>query len=71
MLYRAAIQIGRLCQRAFIGKGGMIEKMGGMASGWTDGRNLTPIARRTFHQFWQESGRIARPAGETDTAEKK
>ena len=54
LLYRAAIALGRLLQRPFVGKDGMIGRMTGPASGWTDGRNLPPIARRTFDQLWKE-----------------
>ncbi len=54
MLYRAAIALGRLIQRPFIGKDGMIGRMAGPASNWTDGRDLPPIARRTFGRIWKE-----------------
>ena len=54
VLYRSFIKVGRIFQRPFIRKDGMIRKMFGIASGWTSDRDLPPIAGRTFTQLWKE-----------------
>jgi hypothetical protein len=48
------IKTARLLQKPFIGKNNMIRKMAGLASGWTDDRDLPPIAKRTFSEIWDE-----------------
>jgi hypothetical protein len=53
-LYRTSLKIARLCQRPFVGKDKMIKRMAGLASGWTDERDLPPIAKKTFTEIWQE-----------------
>ncbi len=53
-LYRNLLKIGRLCQRPFVKKNNMISSMAGIASGWTDGRDLPPIAKKTFTELWEE-----------------
>jgi len=52
-LYRLALAAGRLFQRLFIGDNGMIRKMGPMATGWTNGRDLPPLAKKSFGQRWK------------------
>ena len=56
-LYRSLVRISRLLQRPFINKNQMISRMAGIAAGWTDGRDLPPIAPRTFAEIWQEKYR--------------
>ncbi len=56
-LYRKLVKIGRLCQRPFIKKNNMINRMVGIAGGWTDGRDLPPIAPKTFAEIWDEKYR--------------
>jgi hypothetical protein len=53
-LYQKLIKIGRFFQRPFVKKNKMIRKMAGIASGWTDERDLPPIAQRTFAELWEE-----------------
>jgi L-lactate dehydrogenase complex protein LldF len=52
--YQRMIKTARLLQKPFIGKNNMIKKMAGLASGWTDDRDLPPIAKRTFSEIWNE-----------------
>lgn len=52
--YRRMIKTVRLMQKPFIAKDGMIHRMTGLAAGWTDDRDLPPIARRTFSEIWEE-----------------
>lgn len=68
-LYRGLIKIARLLQRPFVGKDNMIEKMAGIGSGWTDERNLPPIARRTFTEMWEEKYREKQPSKPIDDEE--
>jgi L-lactate dehydrogenase complex protein LldF len=53
-LYRTFLKIGRFFQRPFVHKNKMIRKMAGIGSGWTDGRDLPPIAKRTFTELWSQ-----------------
>ena len=53
-LYRSILKVGRFFQRPFINKDHMIKKMAGIGSGWTDGRDLPPIAKRTFTELWEK-----------------
>ncbi|MFW2369151.1 MAG: LutB/LldF family L-lactate oxidation iron-sulfur protein, partial [Desulforhopalus sp.] len=50
--YRSCIKASRLLQRPFISGDKVINKMGSLASGWTEGRDLPPIAKRTFSERW-------------------
>ena len=68
-LYRGLIKIARLLQRPFVGKDNMIEKMAVIGSGWTDERNLPPIARRTFTEMWEEKYRDKQPSKPIDDEE--
>jgi len=43
--------------------------MAGIASGWTDGRDLPPIAKKTFTEVWQE--KHATPAQKIPIAAKE
>ncbi|HBG21544.1 MAG TPA: hypothetical protein DDY32_20330, partial [Desulfobulbaceae bacterium] len=71
-LYRTMTRLGRIVQRPFIGKEGLIHKMAGIAAGWTAGRDLPPVARRTFHQLWKEKYAGNRPTAPTiETPEEK
>lgn len=74
-LYQNLIKLGRFFQRPFINKNNMmIKKMAGIASGWTDGRDLPPIAKKTFAELWEEKyskNRPARPVTSPVTEEEK
>ncbi len=61
VLYRSFIKIGRFFQRPFINKNHMISKMAGIGAGWTDGRDLVPIAKKTFAELWDEKYRKDQP----------
>lgn len=52
--YKAMIKTVRLLQKPFIGKNNMIQRMTGLAAGWTNHRDLPPIAKKTFSEIWQE-----------------
>ena len=52
--YKGMIKTVRLLQKPFIGKNNMIQRMTGLAAGWTDDRDLPPIAKRTFSEIWQD-----------------
>ncbi len=69
-LYRSFLKMGRFFQRPFIGKNHMIRKMAGIGSGWTDGRDLPPIAKRTFTELWEkkyhEKGLAHHPVAKED-----
>jgi len=53
-LYRKSISLGRLLQKPFIKKNGMISSIGKLAVGWTAERDLPPIAPKTFTEIWKE-----------------
>jgi L-lactate dehydrogenase complex protein LldF len=61
VLYRSVIKIGRFFQRPFVNKNNMISKMAGIGAGWTDGRDLVPIAKKTFAELWEEKYRKDQP----------
>lgn len=52
--YKRMIKTVRLFQKPFIGKNNMIRRMTGLAAGWTDDRDLPPIAKKTFSEIWNE-----------------
>ncbi|MFT5697884.1 MAG: L-lactate dehydrogenase complex protein LldF [Desulforhopalus sp.] len=52
--YKRMIKTVRLLQKPFIGKDNMIRRMTGLAAGWTDDRDLPPIAKKTFSEIWDE-----------------
>ncbi len=67
-LYRIFLKISRILQRPFVKivkKNKMITRMAGVGSGWTDGRDLPPLAKKTFTDLWVEKygkNRTAQPA---------
>lgn len=52
--YKRMIKTVRLLQKPFVGKNNMIRRMTGLAAGWTDDRDLPPIAKKTFSEIWDE-----------------
>ncbi len=54
-LYRTALRFGRLLQGPFIKKNKMISRMAGLAAGWTDGRDLPPLAAESFAERWKKT----------------
>ncbi len=51
--YRAGVKIGRLAQKPAV-KDGSIRPMPGPTSGWTDTRDLPPLAEKSFREMWKE-----------------
>jgi L-lactate dehydrogenase complex protein LldF len=62
VMYRMAIKAGRFIQRRFIGKNGMIGHIPGFASRWTQDRDLSPLAARTFAERWQKRKTASTPS---------
>ncbi len=52
----AAQRMARLGQWPFVHKG-MISKLPGMLGGWTQARDLRPIPKQSFRQWWRERER--------------
>ncbi len=65
-LYRLAIKVVRLFMRPLAGRNKVISRLIGPGAGWTDSRDLPPIARKTFHESWLEkykkAGKVSQPA---------
>lgn len=70
-LYRSLLKIGRILQRVFVKKDNMISRMAGIAGGWTDGRDLPPIAQKTFAELWEEKYRPRQVIAAPKTEENK
>ena len=51
-LYKAGAKVGRLAQKPFV-KDGSIEAAPGIR-GWTDFRELAPLAEKSFRELWKE-----------------
>jgi L-lactate dehydrogenase complex protein LldF len=49
--FALAQKLGRLAQRPFL-RGGVIGWLPGVLGGWTRGRDLRPVARETFREWW-------------------
>lgn len=52
-LYGLTTKAGRVAQRAAV-KDGSVRPMPGPLSGWTDFRDLAPLAEKPFSQMWKE-----------------
>jgi L-lactate dehydrogenase complex protein LldF len=50
--YERAQRLGRLGQRFFM-HGGVIDHLPGMLAGWTTARDLVPIPRQSFRDWWR------------------
>ena len=53
-LYRFTLGVLTMLQRPFISKNGMISKLIGPAGAWTDGRDMVPLAKQSFHKRWKK-----------------
>ena len=54
--YEQAQQLARSGQRLFI-HGGVIDHLLGMLAGWSTARDLVPIPRQSFRDWWRERQR--------------
>ncbi len=52
-LFRLAATLGRLAQRPFV-RGGRLQNLPLVFARWTKGRDLPPVAARTFSERWRE-----------------
>jgi L-lactate dehydrogenase complex protein LldF len=50
--FALAQRLGRLAQRPLL-RGGVIRRLPGVLGGWTRGRDLRPVARETFREWWR------------------
>ncbi len=48
--------LGRVAQRPFVAKNGFIERLPFLLDGWTKHRDLAPIPRESFRQWWKRRG---------------
>ncbi len=53
MLYRISTKASRAAQRPLL-KNGSVRSLPGPLSGWTDSRDLPPLAEKPFRQLWKE-----------------
>ncbi len=49
-----AQRLGRVGQLPFVEKSGFIEHLPLMMSGWTQTRDLAPLPRQSFREWWKE-----------------
>jgi L-lactate dehydrogenase complex protein LldF len=56
-----AQRLGRLGQLPFVTKSGYIEHLPLMLSGWTQTRDLAPVPKQSFREWWHEREK-SRPA---------
>jgi L-lactate dehydrogenase complex protein LldF len=56
--YERAQRLGRLGQGIFV-HNGVIDRLPGLLSGWTTMRDLQPIRRQSFRDWWREEHRAA------------
>ncbi len=66
--YEAAQRLARTGQRLFK-RNGQLKNLPGMAGGWTRFRDLRPIPKQSFRDWWRTRQKSA-PAKETSTADK-
>jgi len=52
-LYRAGARLGRAAQRPLV-RDGSLRRLPPPLSGWTDFRDLPPLAERSFRELWRE-----------------
>jgi L-lactate dehydrogenase complex protein LldF len=54
-LYETALRVVRTLQRPFAGSQGVIGPLPGLKGGWTEGRDLPPVAPQTFREQWHST----------------
>ncbi len=59
--YETFLKIFRALQRPFIGPQGMIGRRSGLSGGWTESRDLPPLAASSFRERWREIHSKNRP----------
>lgn len=52
--YRTSIRMARWGQRFYV-KNGLLRSAPGLMGGWFESRNMPPVARETFHEWWQRN----------------
>jgi L-lactate dehydrogenase complex protein LldF len=57
-----AQHLGKIGQKLFVSKEGMIEHLPGMLSGWTQTRDMMPMPEQTFREWWAKR----KPSNEQD-----
>jgi L-lactate dehydrogenase complex protein LldF len=60
--YERAQKLARLGQRAFV-RDGAIDRLPGPLAGWSRARDLQPIPRQTFRDWWRQRDRQQRQRG--------
>ncbi len=61
--YEQAQRLARRGQRVFI-HDGVIDHLPGPLAGWSQARDLAPLPRQTFREWWRERQRASQPAPE-------
>ena len=54
-VYESVLRIVRTAQRPFVNPQGVIGPLPGLKGGWTDGRDLPPLAPQTFRERWRST----------------
>jgi L-lactate dehydrogenase complex protein LldF len=54
-LYETVLRVIRTLQRPFAGSQGVIGPLPGLKGGWTEGRDLPPVAPQTFREQWRST----------------
>jgi len=52
--FALAQHLGQIGQTVFVSKNGFIEALPLMLSGWTQTRDLAPLPKQTFRDWWAE-----------------
>jgi L-lactate dehydrogenase complex protein LldF len=55
---RLAHRLGRFAQRPWIGRSGWIERLPGMMSGWTRSRDLRPLPKQSFREWFEQRKKL-------------
>lgn len=53
-LYKISGKVGRVAQKPLVKDGRIGRKLPGPLAGWTDTRDLPPLAKKTFQELWRE-----------------
>ena len=54
-IYETVLRVVRALQRPFAGSQGVIGPLPGLKGGWTEGRDLPPVAPQTFREQWRST----------------